>query len=87
MATQNNNYTSSSLYVLTAAADFNTEATEYQKQADVPGDDAFTFTNGTVRVGNINISADNKAKRTWLTGKRPISGQLFPRGNYVKVYQ
>jgi hypothetical protein len=87
MATQNNNYATASLYVLTAAADFNTEATEFQYQGDVPGDDSFTSTNGTVRVGNINISADNKAKRTWLTGKRPISGQLFPRGNYVKVYQ
>ena len=85
------NYTSASVHVLTALTDFNTDTLYLRRQADVPADANFTFTNGTVSVGNINLNvcppipgSDNKARRTWLTGKRPVSGLLYPRGVYNK---
>jgi len=42
--------------------------------------------NGTVSVGNLNLGADYPAgtKPGWLTGRRPVKGQLFPRGVYNK---
>lgn len=78
------NYTTASLFVLTAATDFTTEATHFQNQADVPADSGFTSRNGTVRAGNISLGSDNTARRTWLRGRRPIEGQLYPRGVYNK---
>ena len=85
------NYTSTSVHVLTALVDFNTDTLYLRRQADVPADANFTSTIGTVSAGNMNLSvsppipgSDNKARRTWLTGKRPISGQLYPRGVYNK---
>ena len=85
------NYTSASVHVLTALVDFNTDTLYLRRQADVPADGNFTFTNGTVSAGNMNLSvsppipgSDNKARRTWLTGKRPVSGLLYPRGVYNK---
>ena len=85
------NYTSTSVHVLTALVDFNTDTLYLRRQADVPADANFTSTVGTISAGNMNLSvsppipgSDNKAKRTWLTGKRPVSGLLYPRGVYNK---
>jgi len=85
------NYTSASVHVLTALTDFNTDTLYLRQQATVPVDANFTFTNGTVNGGNMTLSvspaipgSDNNARRTWLTGKRPIKGQLYPRGVYNK---
>jgi hypothetical protein len=53
-----------------------------QAQNDV---DNVTGTNGTISAGNINLSADiTGTEPGWLTGRRPVSGQLFPRGVYNK---
>ena len=89
------NYTSGSVHVLTTlpsgGTDFNTENTFFQKESDVPADANFTSTIGTISAGNITLNlsppipgSDNKARRTWLTGKRPVKGQLYPRGVYNK---
>ena len=85
------NYSSTSLHVLTAADDFNTETTLFQNQANVPADEYFSFTNGTVRIGNFSLNlsppipgSDSTARRTWLTGKRPATGQAYPRGVFNK---
>jgi len=41
--------------------------------------------NGTVSVGNIDLSADiTETRPGWLTGRRPSQGQVFPRGVYNK---
>jgi len=41
--------------------------------------------NGTVSVGNIDLSASiNETRPGWLTGRRPSQGQVFPRGVYNK---
>jgi hypothetical protein len=49
------------------------------------GVDNVTGTNGTISAGNINLSADiTGTEPGWLTGRRPVSGQLFPRGVYNK---
>lgn len=40
--------------------------------------------NGTVSVGNINLSGLNPTTSGWLTGRRPANGQVFPRGVYNK---
>lgn len=49
--------------------------------------DDFTTTNGTISVGNIVFGDSNILSTTqpgWLTGRRPQTGQLFPRGVYNK---
>jgi len=48
-----------------------------------------SITNGTVNVGNISItnpkiSPISNLSSGWLTGRRPVSGQVFPRGVYNK---
>lgn len=41
--------------------------------------------NGTVSVGNIDLSANiTETRPGWLTGRRPSQGQVFPRGVYNK---
>jgi hypothetical protein len=41
--------------------------------------------NGTVSIGNIDLSADiTETIPGWLTGRRPSQGQVFPRGVYNK---
>jgi hypothetical protein len=37
--------------------------------------------NGTISVGNLNISF-NETIPGWLSGRRPVNGQVFPRGVY-----
>jgi len=85
------NYSSASVHVLTSLTDFNTNTLYLRRQADVPADSNFTFSNGTVRAGNMNLSLsppipgfDSTARRTWLTGKRPVTGQAYPRGVFNK---
>jgi len=39
--------------------------------------------NGTVSVGNFNFEGTS-AIPGFLTGRRPVSGQVFPRGVYNK---
>jgi hypothetical protein len=43
--------------------------------------------NGTVSLGNLSGSNYGILSSTipgWLTGRRPVDGQLFPRGVYNK---
>ena len=41
--------------------------------------------NGTVNVGNIDISSQvTETRPGYLTGRRPSQGQIFPRGVYNK---
>jgi hypothetical protein len=41
--------------------------------------------NGTLSVGDINLgSFVTETIPGWLTGRRPVQGQLFPRGVYNK---
>lgn len=53
----------------------------------VQSTDPYTIepSNGTVSVSNIDLSADvTGTQRGWLTGRRPSSGQMYPRGVYNK---
>ena len=44
-----------------------------------------TTTNGTVRLGDLNLSSDVTATLPGvLGGRRPTQGQVFPRGVYNK---
>jgi hypothetical protein len=48
-------------------------------------EDNVTGTNGTVSIGNIDLSSDiTGTVPGFLTGRRPTSGQVFPRGVYNK---
>jgi len=41
--------------------------------------------NGTLSIGDINLgSFVTETIPGWLTGRRPVQGQLFPRGVYNK---
>ena len=41
--------------------------------------------NGTVSIQNLNISSITTGTIPgWLTGRRPLQGQLYPRGVYNK---
>lgn len=46
-----------------------------------------TITNGTISTGNgsgLNFGVISNTIPGWLTGRRPVSGQVFPRGVYNK---
>ena len=60
------------------------DAVSFQVQAQNTIDNV-TGTNGTVNYGNIDLSSQITDTRSgWLTGRRPVSGQVFPRGVYNK---
>lgn len=60
------------------------DAVAFQVQAQNTIDNV-TGTNGTISIGNIDISSQITDTRSgWLTGRRPVNGQLFPRGVYNK---
>lgn len=42
--------------------------------------------NGTIRVSGsgLNFGVMNQTSPGWITGRRPVSGQVFPRGVYNK---
>ena len=40
--------------------------------------------NGTISVGNLDFSSFDETRPGWLTGRRPVDGQVFPRGVYNK---
>lgn len=40
--------------------------------------------NGTVSAGNLDFSNFDETRPGWLTGRRPVDGQVFPRGVYNK---
>lgn len=65
----------------TAVSGFSTTA--FQPQSTSP----YTIepSNGTVNVGNIDLSSFvTDTIPGWLTGRRPSQGQVFPRGVYNK---
>lgn len=41
-------------------------------------------TDGTISIKNINFNLSQRATRGHLTGRRPVKGQLFPRGYFNK---
>jgi hypothetical protein len=68
----------------TAIAGF-TSTTAFQVQSTI----SYTIepSNGTVRLGNVtgsNFSILTDTIPGYLTGRRPVSGQVFPRGVYNK---
>ena len=69
---------------LTGAVAGFTSTTIFQVQAQNTVDNV-TITNGTVNYGNIDLSSQiTDTIPGFLTGRRPGSGQLFPRGVYNK---
>jgi len=73
-----NDYTFASL---TTAVDGFNSSVAFQIQSLDPY--TISTTNGTISVGNISGGITN-AVPGFLTGRRPVSGQLFPRGVYNK---
>ena len=69
---------------LTGAVAGFTSTTLFQVQEQNTVDNV-TTTNGTVNYGNIDLSSQiTDTIPGFLTGRRPVSGQLFPRGVYNK---
>jgi hypothetical protein len=56
------------------------DAVAFQVQTQNTND--ITGSNGTVSIGNIDLSSQTIPG--FLTGRRPVSGQVFPRGVYNK---
>ena len=48
--------------------------------------DSYTIdsSNGTISAGNLDFSNLDKTRPGYLTGRRPVTGQAFPRGVYNK---
>ena len=41
--------------------------------------------NGTLNIANLDLSSFvTETRPGWLTGRRPVQGQVFPRGVYNK---
>jgi hypothetical protein len=69
---------------LTSAVEGFDDTVTFTPQAQ-NSEDNVTGTNGTISAGNINLSADiTGTVPGFLTGRRPVSGQVFPRGVYNK---
>jgi hypothetical protein len=51
---------------------------------DVVASYPIEVTNGTISIGNMNMDSSNSAIPGFLTGRRPRTGQVFPRGVYNK---
>jgi hypothetical protein len=73
-----NDYTFSSL--TTAVNGFNSFVA-FQIQTTDPY--TISTSNGTINLGNFNFEGTSIIPG-FLTGRRPVSGQLFPRGVYNK---
>ena len=68
-------------HLTTAIVGFGTTvALTYVNQIVTP---TIETSNGTVSVGNLS-SGIGTAVPGFLTGRRPVSGQVFPRGVYNK---
>ena len=68
---------------LTTAVDGFNDSVAFQVQSTA----AYTIepSNGTISAGNIDLSSSiTDTIPGWLTGRRPVSGQVFPRGVYNK---
>ena len=77
------NYSASDASVVSSTNDFGNDAKRFQIQSLA----AFTmqFANRILTMGNVLGSAANilsNTTRGFLTGRRPVSGQVFPRGVY-----
>jgi hypothetical protein len=68
--------------LLTTAVDGFNSTIEFKSQST----DTFTIstTLGSISVGNLDFSLFNATRFASLVGRRPLQGQLFPRGVYNK---
>ena len=79
------NYSKSQFSIVGDTGDFNTESTIFQEQSTAtPSFDfkEYQFVLGNVSGTDYNITKSQRAG--WLTGRRPVTGQLYPRGVYNK---
>ena len=77
------NYTGTQFSIVSATTDAGNDSTAFQAQSTAP----FTITvkNILVSLGNVTAAAMGivtSLRAGWLTGRRPVTGQLFPRGVY-----
>ena len=77
------NYTTSDFNIVGATGDYRNDSTIFQPQSTATPSfnfKEFQFVLGNVSESDFNI---NKSQRAgWLTGRRPVTGQLYPRGVY-----
>ena len=71
----------------TTAIDYVDDSKLYKSQLDLFSSSSVNPSNPVVSV--INVSADdigifNSTRPAWLIGRRPQTGQLYPRGVYNK---
>ena len=71
----------------TTAIDYADDSKLYKSQLDLFSSSSVNPSNPVVSV--INLSADdisifNSTRPAWLIGRRPQTGQLYPRGVYNK---
>ncbi len=71
----------------TTAIDYADDSKLYKSQLDLFSSSSVNPSNPVVSV--INVSADdigifNSTRPAWLIGRRPQTGQLYPRGVYNK---
>ena len=71
----------------TTAIDYVDDSKLYKSQLDLFSSSSVNASNPVVSV--INVSADdisifNSTRPAWLIGRRPQTGQLYPRGVYNK---
>tara|TARA_B100002019_G_scaffold133342_1_gene114663 strand:+ start:1389 stop:1634 length:246 start_codon:yes stop_codon:yes gene_type:complete len=77
------NYSTSDFNIVGATTDYGADSTRFQVQSTATP--TFTFFEFEVVLGNLSASEANvttSLRAGWLTGRRPVSGQLFPRGVY-----
>lgn len=77
------NYSTSDFNIVGVTTDYGADSTRFQVQSTATP--SFTFFEFEVVLGNVSgtdINITKSLRDGWLTGRRPVSGQLFPRGVY-----
>ena len=82
------NYAAADLDIFqTTAIDYADDSKLYKSQLDLFNSSSVNPSNPIVSVNNVSaddIGIFNSTRPAWLIGRRPQTGQLYPRGVYNK---
>ena len=77
------NYSNTDFNIPSSTADYGTDATRFQPQSTATP--TFNFNEFQATLGNLTgtqLNINKSLRSGWLTGRRPVTGQLYPRGVY-----
>ena len=79
------NHSNTDFNIPSPTGDYGTDGTLFQVQSTLTP--TFDFKEFQATLGNLTgtqVNITKSLRSGWLTGRRPVTGQLFPRGVYNK---